>query len=45
VVITSSYEQRARWLSDVRHLVSGHFPAEKRTTAQRAADAASRASI
>jgi putative NADPH-quinone reductase len=44
VVITSTYEQRARWLSDVRHMVAAHYPPEKRAPVKRASDSPPRAS-
>jgi len=33
VVITSTAEQRMKWLSEVRQMVAAHYPAEKRASA------------
>jgi putative NADPH-quinone reductase len=38
VVITSTYEQRIRWLAEVRQKVAAHFPAQKSAQVARAAE-------
>ncbi|HUC85874.1 MAG TPA: NAD(P)H-dependent oxidoreductase [Candidatus Acidoferrales bacterium] len=42
VVITSTFEQRTRWLAEVRKVVGAHFPAEKRTQTRPTAGLSSR---
>ena len=39
VVVTSTYEQRNRWLAEARRMVGVQYPAEKKVPAKRAADA------